>query len=178
LVLEEHQILQGIIQYLLVSLVQVAALVGVLVADLRQVLQAAQAVADLEALELADRGVLVLLGKARQAVEVGQPQQQTWEPVAAVEPVEQAVMVLMCLMVVLVVLDWNPVLLAYQLIMPVEVVGQAVVQVGWVVAEQQQQLRLQHQLVGHQTRVVVVEPDLVTVVPDPSITPVRLVDRA
>jgi hypothetical protein len=161
LVLEEHQILQGIIQYLLVSLVQVAALGADLEVVAKMDLRAAQAVADLEALELADQGVLVLLGKARQAVEVGQPQQQTWGPVAAVEPVEQAVMVLMCLMVVLVVLDWNPVLLAYQLIMPVEVVGQAVVQVVQVVVEQQQQHLMQHQLAVHQTRAVAAALDLV-----------------
>jgi hypothetical protein len=62
--------------------------------------------------------------------------------------------------------------------MLVAVADQVVGQVGWAVAEQQQQLRPQHQLAGHQTRVVVVEPDLVTVVPAPPITPVRLVDRA
>jgi hypothetical protein len=52
---------------------------------------------------------------------------------------------------------------------------QAVVQVVQVVVEQQQQIRLQHQLVVHQTRAVAVELDLVTVELEPPITLVRLV---
>jgi hypothetical protein len=105
LVLEVHQILQEIIQYLLVLLVQAEVLAADQAVVAEMDLRVAQAGAEPGALALANRGVPVLLGKARRAVEAAPPQQQTWGLVAAAGPVEPATMVLMCPLAVLVVLD-------------------------------------------------------------------------